>query len=1686
MTELLFNRYQKLAKLPTKSQNEVFKVLDTFTGQVLALKLLVNPDYSQDFKIEFQRLKTLNSPNLVKVYDFAFTNEKQLYFTMDFIDGVHFNDFFSKAKKESQNLVLKQITSVLQYLHSQNFIHGDLKTENILVNKSSGFYSVKLIDFGLSNFKFKVRISGTLDYLLPEEIEKKPFAPYEKDFYAFGILLYKSVFGKTPFESKTSSETLSKKINYKSKEIFEKCQNLEEPLKTLIPKLLEREQNKRLKNFEELFQILQGESEIERNKDFHKEKFCGRKKEFEFLKNSFERVYDAIPCSILIEAETGVGKSRLVSEFKSFLQLQETSVFTANCLDNFHGENFFSAGKILAQILFVDEFKNLLSQKRKQIFSQTLNVLAKEKTNENFLKSELFLNFYEFCAEISKQKPIVIILDNIQQEDFGGIELWNYFLSKLKQRKNAKMLLVFTQKKEEISELNKTLCNEILLLEDFSQNEVFEFITFAVGEKIAKEFSQEIFEQTKGNPLLLVEMISFLVQNFGSNFKGDLEKVPKVFDEIFLEKLKKLSEDEIQTLQDLVIFGNAFELSWLERFVKQNKKLMQNIGLLVKKKFLEQEKTRFEFKHQKFREIVYSKIPQKEKAKKHTLIANFFLAEKFIKPEILAFHFSKSENPKLALPFILEAVKNSIHSLAYRNAQKHISEGEVLLAKISQKTKKEEEIEFKILNYYKDTSEFLGYRGLKEKFLRQLELGQKLGEEQTLEALSNLAKYFHKAEINIEESLKFIEQALDFYKNGRKKDVLYVDILLRKIIVVYSRKDANLLEMLTETLEIVSKLENAERLLCSTYNLFAVYYEKEGQSFKAIEFYEKAFQIAVKNKITSEIIVLQTNLADQVAKKISPEMGTQMLENSYLEAKKTGFSFHEFNVGNSLALNLAKVHKFSPFAGLFTELNFALEEIGNKIYEIQLHLSIWHYYFELGYFVKALESIEKLRNEVEKANFHVPISLGIYIFAIGNQAEILLSEGKNEQALEIVSDKKFPNFPFPEILELKELFYGIILFKINQITKAKEIFRKIAKGTNLPLQFAETAKSYLARIENDFESSEKIVISKNFFIHSKTERNRILWNHFLLARETNQSLELQKKILDEAFELVLVSSLTIKSKLDRKNFLLKNLFASKIFSAYFHFHFGENFQNEREKFLEKFCEASSELGKIFANTKQPKQSIEISKIVEISNLLNSSSEPQIILNNLIDLAIEHLKADRGLIILHDKNSGELTVKVGRNVEKETIYDVTQISKTIIKDVSKGGKSIFAFKLDEDERFAQNISVVNLKIRSLVCVPLKKENEIFGTIYLDSLNEQKSFGEYEVEFLETIANLAVVAMENAEIYKKIHQKTLTLQKTVEGKFSFHKIISKDEKMMQIFSELSEVAKTEISVLILGESGTGKELIAKAVHFQSQRKENNFIAIDCGAIPETMIESELFGHKKGSFSGAVSDKKGLLEEANNGTVFLDEITNTSFSFQAKFLRVLQEKEIRRVGENFYRKINVRILAATNLDILEEIKKGNFREDLYFRLNNFSFYLPPLRERKDDIPLLVSHFVEEFSKSYNKKIVGISQKLLDLLTSFEWKGNVRELRSVVSEIILREKGDFLSEESLPKRFSNFVKPHNLTIKITTEKEQLVSLDESQIFYIQKVLQETKGNKSEAARILEIPLSTLRSKMQKLGMKN
>jgi transcriptional regulator with GAF, ATPase, and Fis domain len=530
---------------------------------------------------------------------------------------------------------------------------------------------------------------------------------------------------------------------------------------------------------------------------------------------------------------------------------------------------------------------------------------------------------------------------------------------------------------------------------------------------------------------------------------------------------------------------------------------------------------------------------------------------------------------------------------------------------------------------------------------------------------------------------------------------------------------------------------------------------------------------------------------------------------------------------------------------------------------------------------------------------------------------------------------------------------------------------------------------------------------------------------------------------------------------------------------------------------------------------------DLKRLTEIARALNSEPDLRRLLDLVLDRVVDLANAERAFLLLRTADR-KWEVAASRSLDREGVRRAgAKVSRSIVLQAEKTGKPILTTNATMDPRFAGSESVAFMKLRAVLCLPMSVRGRSLGVLYLDNRFEEGVFQSLDLGLLEAFAAQAAIALENA----RLHQENLHRQKELERAkekveelnkilkdqvrrqsaelaqvrqvlrdrhgdaplgHPYPEIVGRSRKMMELLRLLDRVVGTEVPVLIHGESGTGKELVARAVHFLGSRAKGPFVTENCSAIPESLLESELFGYVKGAFTGADKDKTGLLEQATNGTLFLDEIGDMTAEMQSKLLRVLEVGEVRPVGAKKVVPVDVRVVAASHRDLRRMVREGTFREDLFYRLAVITVEVPPLRERREDIPILVEHFLDLAAADTGGHRRQVTEEALQLLQSHDWPGNVRELRNeilracaladrvIVPEVLSPELRSGSVRRLLPERLDD--RPLKELVRDTVESVE------------RKVIADTLGRtgwlKTEAARALGVSRPTLDAKIAQYGL--
>jgi len=459
---------------------------------------------------------------------------------------------------------------------------------------------------------------------------------------------------------------------------------------------------------------------------------------------------------------------------------------------------------------------------------------------------------------------------------------------------------------------------------------------------------------------------------------------------------------------------------------------------------------------------------------------------------------------------------------------------------------------------------------------------------------------------------------------------------------------------------------------------------------------------------------------------------------------------------------------------------------------------------------------------------------------------------------------------------------------------------------------------------------------------------------------------------------------------------------------------------------------------------------------------------------LLGMIFEVVPAERGAILLFD-GAAELGASMGWDRVRGPGNPV-QVSRTLLHQAVQERAGLLVNDISEQGLLEAGASLNEFRVKSALCVPLRVSEKVTGVIYLDTTSVAAHFDEDHLQLITAVAGIASLALDNVQHLERLREANRQLKTEVNLN---HEMVGESPRMRAVYELIRRVASTDSTVLIQGESGTGKELVARAIHASSLRADGPFVAINCAAITETLLESELFGHEKGAFTGATSQKKGKLELANSGTLFLDEVGEFAPALQAKLLRVLQEREFERVGGTRPVKVDIRLIAASNRALLQAVEEGAFRRDLYYRLNVVAVTLPPLRERVEDIPLLADHLVAKASRKCRVRPKPISSEARACLISYDWPGNVRELEHAIERAMVLGT----AESILPEDFPEEIFQAHPAALATSKYQSVIKEQKRQL--VQKALQQTNGNYIEAAKMLGLHPNSLLRLIRNLDLK-
>lgn len=498
--------------------------------------------------------------------------------------------------------------------------------------------------------------------------------------------------------------------------------------------------------------------------------------------------------------------------------------------------------------------------------------------------------------------------------------------------------------------------------------------------------------------------------------------------------------------------------------------------------------------------------------------------------------------------------------------------------------------------------------------------------------------------------------------------------------------------------------------------------------------------------------------------------------------------------------------------------------------------------------------------------------------------------------------------------------------------------------------------------------------------------------------------------------------------------------------------------------------------------------LELEILYGISQAMLQQQDVPGLLDEVLDILEKEMNWSRGTLTLRRPDTDIFVIETSRGLSvKERERGQYQLGEGITGQVAKSGKPAIVPDITQEPNFLDRTMTRKKAKVAFLCVPILRDRQVIGTCSVDRPVADEGELKRDIKFLKLIADLLAEGVagirEQLEERESLIAENKRLRQELGDQYNPSNIVGSSSSMRHVYEQIAQVAGSTATVLVRGESGTGKELVARAIHYSSPRKDNAFVCVNCAALPKNLIESELFGHERGAFSGAVQQRKGRFEQANGGTLFLDEIGDISPSVQVRLLRVLQERSFERVGGEKTISVNVRIIAATSRNLEKAIEEGLFRDDLYYRLNVFPIHLPPLRERRPDIMLLADHFVQKYNEAYGKSIKRISTAAINMMMMYHWPGNVRELENCIERAVLTSTNGVLHGYSLPPSLQTSENTNTSILPTgTAGLEDMVNAYEREL--IIDALKKYRGNAAAAARALNTTQRIINYRIDKLGI--
>ncbi len=1681
--------FHDAAHIGSGRQGMVFSARDSRDDRV-AVKVLHDGSaaLAGSIEAEFRMLRELTHPNLVAVHDFGRLPDGRHYYSMDWIDGVPvdramFLDDAGRIDEQRFAEFLADVSMVLHHVHERTLVHGDIKPDNIIITTDAGGgRMVHLMDFGLAQQRGSSgTVSGTLAYMAPEVLRRERATP-ASDLYSLGCVAFELLTGEPPHTGGTSLEVVRAHL---LQDVDTSVLPVSDVLRGWIAALAARDPAYRFRSALAL----------------HREvgTFLGRPVEAATalelavpmpviprsteLAKALELLGQSESASqfLVVTGPPGIGKSQLLRDIRTEIQVRGGQPV---CLSFTATDSAFAPVIAALQALPVPadgtpgaEARRVMGSAFPDAFPgmvpEPLAGLDDEGRRIRILHAAVVL--------LTSADHVTLVADDVDQADAFSLEFLQYLVGHAQANPSVRLFLVvattgdarFLTEEPTLDTAGTT----VISLQPWNAAQVTGVIEAMFGAVISPSLVAVLNRQSRGIPGTLRELLDFCIAD------GILERTPDGWivherdnlaqflpsnERGFLERrVSQLDAWSRHVLSVLCLAPAAVHISAMAHVLDcRHEGVLAGIAALQAAECAVFDGVHLRPSSDTLRTIVA--MPDAGARPLHDRFASWLEVREPVDAEALAHHLYRSSDPSRALPHLLTAADlRRRYDVA---GARRLFEQALELCD----SREDGERRFDLLETLTEIDDLLGNRTAAQEAIEELLiLGAQLGHPRRLARVFRRQAEFHLSGGDFERARKSAEKALGYYRASR--DTLGEAWCHQKIGFCDYRLHPGeaVLQHYQQALEKYAAgdapLDEGNLLI----DIGLVHYSVLKRPDEALACFERARERFESLGFVRGVARAVGNAGRQLF-----QLGR--IEEAYACYQQALEMFTRIADRRLIAITCHALGQCETTLGRYTDAIHHLRqgltiarEVGDLYAREMILESLGEAWFLLGQYAESGAAYVEARELAERTGN----SVGVIANDI-DTAGVLIEQRQVDEAIRMLKRCE------PQLQKVEEINVScMFLYRLGiahlgrgerqDIEAAQEALRRLGDMADqhgflahqiLARSYAGLAALLAGRSSEGLLFSTEAVAMVDGVPHIIGGRQDIYFNHARILRAEKQAQE-AKAFIERAHEELMSIAASIQDVHQYRSFLENVRINAEIQREHALLHRSDSPQAAnaiRERNLQTLYDVTA-------------------KMIAVHDL-------SALLESIMDSALVAMNGERGLIFLLEND--QLALKVSRNVEQETIEDASEISRSILRDVVSGGRPILIADTSKNDDVRMRESVVNFNIHSIICVPMRLKSRIIGTVYVDSRSDAMQalgFSTIDADFLEAFANLASIALENAWMHEQLREENLYLRRETQRQFGFENIIGSSQPMQKLFRDMEVGITSDGSVLISGESGTGKELVARAIHYHGVRKDGKFVAVDCGAVQDTLLESELFGYKRGAFTGAYTDKRGLFEEAHNGTLFLDEISNTSLAFQAKLLRVLQEGEFRRIGDTVTRTVNVRIICATNKDIIEEVRQERFRQDLFYRLNVIPILIPPLRDRIADIPLLIQHFIDRYRTRNTTPVTGASEDVVQALQAQPWKGNVRELENLINRVLPQVQEAVITTRHLPDEYrAPGARPQaqkeDMVITMAGGR-RLGTLQEIEREHIAHVLRCTK-NKTDAAAILGLKRTTLVEKMKKLGM--